>query len=70
MARRITPPWSMRWAGRWRIASSPPLRGDIAQCCRGLPAFGQLVRVGEGTGAYGAALSRFLRNKGVEVLGV
>jgi transposase len=36
-----------------------------------LAGFGQLVRVGvEGTGAYGAALSRFLRREGVEVVEV
>jgi transposase len=36
-----------------------------------LAGFGQLVRVGvEGTGAYGAALSRFLRSEGVEVVEV
>lgn len=36
-----------------------------------LVGFGQLVRVGvEGTGAYGAALSRFLRSEGVEVVEV
>ena len=36
-----------------------------------LGSFGQLVRVGvEGTGAYGAALSRFLHSNGVEVVEV
>ena len=36
-----------------------------------LAGFGKLVRVGvEGTGAYGAALSRFLRREGVEVVEV
>jgi transposase len=36
-----------------------------------LAGFGQLVRVGvEGTGAYGAALSRFLRTEDVEVVEV
>lgn len=36
-----------------------------------LAGFGQLVRVGvEGTGAYGAALSRFLRSEGVQVVEV
>lgn len=36
-----------------------------------LAGFGQLVRVGvEGTGAYGAALSRFLRSEGVEIVEV
>lgn len=36
-----------------------------------LAGFGQLERVGvEGTGAYGAALSRFLRSEGIEVVEV
>lgn len=36
-----------------------------------LGSFGQLVRVGvEGTGAYGAALSRFLHSNGVQVVEV
>jgi transposase len=36
-----------------------------------LVSFGALVRVGvEGTGAYGAALSRFLRSEGVQIVEV
>jgi transposase len=42
-----------------------------AQLLEWLPSFGTLVRIGvEGTGSYGAGLTRFLRSRGVQVLEV
>lgn len=55
---------------RWEIESSPPPRSATGRCC-GLQTHGQVQRVGvEGTGSYGAALSRHLRAAGVTVVEV
>lgn len=68
MARPITPRWSMKSAGSWRIESSRRPRVVIVLCWPGWPASGRWCEWVEGTGAYGAALSRYLRREGVEVV--
>jgi transposase len=53
------------------VAEFPTTGAGHRQLARFLSSFGTLTRVGvEGTGSYGAGLSRFLRSSGVEVVEV
>jgi transposase len=70
-ARPIMPRWSMRSAGSWRIEGSRTTPRRYCALLVWLASFGQLVGVSvEGTGAYGAALNRYLRGEGVQVVEV